>query len=246
MHADDHDAHGPGGGTPHDRRAATSSEAMPGLAMADSGLRLEADPTIVAAGERFSFAFRIARGRAEAVTSFDQLHERRMHLIAVRRDLTGFQHLHPEMEENGTWHTNLTLPTAGAWRAFADFATDGVGTTLGIDLFAGGDFRPEPLPEPSTTFTDDGDHVSLEASHGVLRFTVRRDGEPVEVEPYLGARGHLVVLRWGDLAFLHVHPLDEDDIAFAVKYPSEGTYRLFLQYSAGGDVRTAAFTAAAS
>jgi len=66
----------------------------------------------------------------------------------------------------------------------------------------------------------------------------------VQVDRYLGARGHLVALRWGDLAFLHVHPVTEaaDDIAFDVSYPSDGNYRLFLQYSVGGEVRTAAFT----
>jgi len=214
---------------------------LPGLAMADAGLRLEADPTIVSVGQENRLAFRVVRGR-ETVTSFDELHERRMHLIVVRRDLTGFQHLHPEMDEDGTWRTNLVLPAAGVWRAFADFATGGVPTTLGVDLFVDGDFRSERLPEPNTIARAADDVVALVPSEGVLRFTLQRDGEPVRVQPYLGALGHLVVLRLGDLAFLHVHPVDNDDIAFAVSYPSEAIYRLFLQYSVNDMVRTAAFT----
>lgn len=67
----------------------------------------------------------------------------------------------------------------------------------------------------------------------------------MNVDPYLGAMGHLVVVRWGDLAFLHVHPVGED-IAFSVTYPSAGWYRLFLQYLVQGEVRTASFTVAAS
>ena len=59
-----------------------------------------------------------------------------------------------------------------------------------------------------------------------------------DIEPYLGARGHLVALREGDLAFLHVHPESEasegSDIRFAVEYPSEGRYRLFLQFKLDG------------
>ncbi len=63
-------------------------------------------------------------------------------------------------------------------------------------------------------------------------------GDPVTVEPYLGARGHLVALREGDGAYLHVHPLDEDasgrgPVRFATSFPTAGRYRLFLQRSTG-------------
>jgi hypothetical protein len=193
------------------------------------------------------FAFTIVGPDGHPVTSFEELHERRMHLIVIRRDLTGFQHLHPDMSEEGTWRTNLLFPTGGAWRAFADFATGGVPSTLGLDVLVEGDFRPEPLPEATTIIEVAGDVVSVAAADGGshLRFNVTREGRRVEVEPYLGAGGHLVALRWGDLAFLHVHPVSKEDIAFEVSYPAPGTYRLFLQYSVDGVVRTAAFTIAA-
>ena len=74
-----------------------------------------------------------------------------------------------------------------------------------------------------------------------LDFSVTRDGRAVETEPYLGARGHLVALREGDLAFLHVHP-DEDALAFMAEFPSAGRYRLYLQFKHEGRVHTAAFT----
>ena len=74
-----------------------------------------------------------------------------------------------------------------------------------------------------------------------LDFSVTRDGRVVETEPYLGARGHLVALREGDLAFLHVHP-DEDSLAFMAEFPSAGRYRLYLQFKHHGRVHTAEFT----
>jgi hypothetical protein len=231
----------------HAEHAPADRPQVRGLASAEGDLRFEAEPTIVAAGEKVDFAFTIVGPDGLPVTSFDELHERRMHLIVVRRDLTGFQHLHPDMSEDGTWRTSLVLPSGGAWRAFADFASDGVPSTLGLDVLVEGDFRPEPLPEATTIADVAGDVVSVVAANGGshLRFDVTRDGRRVEVEPYLGAGGHLVALRWGDLAFLHVHPVSEEDIAFEVSYPAPGTYRLFLQYSVGGEVRTAAFTIAA-
>jgi hypothetical protein len=218
-----------------------------GLAAAEGHLRFEAEPTIVAAGEKVDFSFTIVGPDGRPLTSFEELHERRMHLIVVRRDLTGFQHLHPHMSEDGTWRTNLVFPTGGAWRVFADFATGEAASTLGLDVLVEGDFRPEPLPEATTTAKVAGDVVTVVAAGGGshLRFDVTREGRRVEVEPYLGAGGHLVALRWGDLAFLHVHPVGEEDIAFEVSYPARGNYRLFLQYSVGGEVRTAGFTIAA-
>jgi hypothetical protein len=71
--------------------------------------------------------------------------------------------------------------------------------------------------------------------------SVTRDGREVETEPYLGARGHLVALREGDLAFLHVHP-DEDSLAFMAEFPSAGRYGLYLQFKHHGRVHTAEFT----
>ena len=76
-----------------------------------------------------------------------------------------------------------------------------------------------------------------------LRFTITRDGRPVDTEPYLGAGGHLVALREGDMAFLHVHPTgDGQGVGFAATFPTAGSYRLFLQFKHEGRVQTVAFT----
>jgi hypothetical protein len=86
------------------------------------------------------------------------------------------------------------------------------------------------------------DSAGVKAGEGSdLRFTITRDGEPVRTEPYLGAGGHLVALREGDLAFLHVHP-DDEGVGFAATFPTEGRYRLFLQFKHAGAVQTVAFT----
>lgn len=81
-----------------------------------------------------------------------------------------------------------------------------------------------------------------------LEFTVSRDGQPVEdLQPYLGAKGHLVALREGDLAFLPVHPEEghevaADAIVFAATFPTAGRYRLYLQFKDKGLVQTVEFT----
>lgn len=141
---------------------------------------------------------------------------------------------------------------------FADFKTGGRNETLGADLAVDGTVDWQELPSASDTArTEDGYEVRLEggstpARESELRFTVLEDGSPVMVEPYLGAGGHLVALREGDLAYLHVHPTGHgggghggatgEPISFATEFPTRGRYRLFLQFKHRGRVHTAAFT----
>ena len=178
---------------------------------------------------------------------FDIEHTKRMHLIVVRRDMTGFQHLHPTENADGTWSVAVTLPDAGSYRVFADFSVDGRPHTLADDLTVDGAVRSQELPAPADGVDVDGLRVtqtkgaSRAGAESELAFDVTRDGEPVAVEQYLGAKGHLVALRQGDLAFLHVHP-DERSLKFMATFPTAGRYRLFLQFQTAGRVHTAGFT----
>jgi hypothetical protein len=119
----------------------------------------------------------------------------------------------------------------------------------------GGDFRPAELPaddRTATLRTPEGVYtVTLEGDTApgastVLTTRVELDGEPVtDLEPYLGAFGHLVAIRAGDLGYLHVHPEEGEPgpgVDFATAFPTPGTYRLFLDFQHRGTVRTAAFT----
>ncbi|HEX8629951.1 MAG TPA: hypothetical protein VF755_17475, partial [Catenuloplanes sp.] len=150
----------------------------------------------------------------------------------------------------------------GQYRVFADFRPAGrpAGLTLGVDVPAPGDYRPVVLPAAARTATVDGYTVTLDGdlvpgTSSKLTLSVSRDGGPVtDLQPYLGAYGHLVALRAGDLAYLHVHPDGAPGdgrtpagprVTFHAEVPSAGAYRLFLDFQHGGRVRTAEFTAVA-
>jgi hypothetical protein len=212
-----------------------------GLAVADDGLRLKLVSTSLPRGGAASLRFSIADGRG-AVRDFEVSHEKRMHLIVVRRDGRGFQHLHPAMNADGTWSVPITLADAGAYRVFADFQRGGEAQTLAADLTVDGDADYAPLPAPNTVAETDGYTVKMDAHGSELGFAITRAGRPVETEPYLGAGGHLVALREGDLAFLHVHPTDEDGVAFETELRKDSRYRLYLQFKHDGRVHTAEFT----
>jgi hypothetical protein len=189
------------------------------------------------------------------VTDYRPLHERDLHLIVVRRDLATFSHLHPRREPDGSWQVELTLPSPGPYRAFADLAPkEGPDLTLAVDLIAPGEWTEQELPQPSGIARVDDYRVDLTGevtagAHSELTFTVTRGGRSVELQPYLGALGHLVALRASDLAYLHVHPVEDtssDAGRFGVEVPSPGRYRLFLQFRHEDRVRTASFTVEAS
>jgi hypothetical protein len=210
-----------------------------------SALAIAAGDTTLTArrAERLRFTIRDAGGAT--VRDFETEQGRRMHLIVVRRDLRRFQHLHPTQDATGAWSTRLTLPDAGVYHAFADFQTGGRRQALGVDLFAAGPFAPLPLPAGSPTARTGGYAVTLAAAEdATLRFAVRRGGAPVnDLQPYLGAKGHLVMLRAGDLAYEHVHPLPAAGaLAFQTADAQPGTYRLFVQFRHRDAVHTAAFT----
>lgn len=242
-HRTDHDSAGPGDRQP-----------LPGgLLVSDRGYTLA--PVAGAASE---FAFRVIGPDGRPVTGYDLAHDKRMHLIVARRDLSGFRHVHPEMDTDGTWRVATPLTAPGSWRAFADFKPTGADPlTLGVDVSVPGLYQARPLPAPAPSTHVDGYDVRLDGTLSPgqtsrLTLTVSRNGRPVtDLAPYLGAYGHLVALRDGDLAYLHVHPDGAPgdgrtpagpEIVFFAEVPSTGTYRLYLDFQHAGTVRTAEFT----
>jgi Domain of unknown function (DUF4396) len=254
--------HSEGGGGGHSQAA--EPDPVRGLSASADGLTLELSTTHLAPSERGQLRFQITGGDGRAVRNFEVEHEKRLHLILARDDLTGFQHLHPRMSADGTWSTPVTIPEPGEYRVFADFKHDGKNQTLARDLTVTGTAHRVRLPGPaSTAITEDGYRVELsggESSAGTpteLGFQVTRDGEQIALEDYLGAKGHLVALRSTDLAYLHTHSSEGEGhggghdetggghggtVMFETEFPSESRYRLYFQFKHRGQVQTAAFT----
>ncbi len=243
---------GPGRGTGDEEM--TGMAGPLGLAVTQDGLRISPATFQAVAGRPGWLRFRIlgAGGRA-VVRGYQVEAERLLHLIVVRRDLTGYQHLHPAMGEDGTWSVPFTPGSPGVYRVFADFQRAGVKRVLAGDLTIPGDYVPAPTPAASPLASADGDDVTLVAARlragheADLEFRIARGGRPVPLQPYLGARGHLVALREGDLAYLHVHPhtggaSNAGSVRFSTTFDAPGRYRLFLQFRSAGPVRTVAFT----
>lgn len=241
-----------------EEKNAPADELPGGLMSTENGYTLELAQTRVNAAKNVPLRFKITDSAGRPQTQYQVNHDKQLHLILVRRDMVGFQHVHPVLDDKGTWSVPVDLSRAGDYRVFADFVpAGGENLTLGADLGVAGPYDPQPLPVADTSTSVDGYIVTLSGSPkaieaSMLTLSVSRAGKPVtNLQPYLGAYGHLVALRSSDLAYLHVHPMGEPgdgttaagpDIGFHTTVPSNGNYRLFLDFKHDGVVRTAEFT----
>jgi len=235
-----------------------AAEPTRGVTVAAGGFLLSSISAPYATGEEGELSFAVLDADGEAVVDFTESHEKELHLIVVRTDGQEFRHVHPELSVDGTWSLPWSWATGGSYRVFADFVPEGEedAITLTRSVDVAGDFAPADVHDQVREVEVDGYTVELSGdlhagSSSTLTLEVSRDGAPVTtIEPYLGAFGHLVALRDGDLAYLHVHPEGTEpepgatsgpQVEFATEAPTPGRYLLYFDFKVDGQVRTAAF-----
>ncbi|WP_231556409.1 hypothetical protein [Cryobacterium sp. MLB-32] len=234
-----------------------------GLSMEQDGFLLGEISSPSIAGQKGTLAFTISDAKGTPVTDFEDSHDKKLHLIVVRTDGTQFRHVHPTLDALGVWSLPWKWNAAGSYRVYADIvpAATGQNITLTRTVQAAGEFAPATPAPISAVDTVDGYNVELtgtlsSSEQALLTFSVSREGEPVTaLQPYLGSYGHLVALREGDLAYLHVHPEGEEprpgavsgpDVTFMTEAPTPGRYLLYLDFQVDGQVHTAQFVLTAT
>lgn len=201
----------------------------------------------------FSFKLYGLDGHAFGADDLKMIHEKKMHLLMVRDDMTGYQHLHPEYK-GGKWSVSTDVPEAGGYQLYVDIEPiEEKPVVLRVPVTIGGKTVQENFPTPTNdrSATTDGIRVTLEAedlrtkAEVPLRFVVTKNGEAVgDVGKYLGAYGHVVLLRHDDPDdFYHVHPVTESKptdgrVEFEATFPIKGRYTLYAQFNVGGSVKT--------
>lgn len=195
-------------------------------------------------------------------------HEKRMHVIVASQDLSQFRHVHPIFDTgtNSYKLPSFAFPTDGVYRVFTDFVVDShedMSKDMNMSKHAGVQYQDvivgkpgvvRPLGAPTTTALPDNTKVDLSVKAGksktekVLEFTLTQDGKPVtNLQKLLGALGHLVVLREGDLEYIHTHALTTDvnnqtgKVRFEVDFKEAGNYKAFAQFQKDNAVLTTDF-----
>ncbi len=191
-----------------------------------------------------------------AVTSFTIVHEKQLHLIAISRDLSIFQHLHPSYKGDGIFTVQANFPKGGEYRLFADFTPEGGTQQLAIfKLSVEGDGEAQTVHTDKNLVKAVQDlQFSLEIPNSQLKehismiFTVKdQAGKPIHtLEPYLGSVGHVVIVSQDLTQFLHAHPVDESvtgpSVEYMTSFPIAGVYKIWGQFKKNGQVYTVPFT----
>lgn len=236
----------------------------------------------------------------QPVKDFSVVHDKLMHLIVVKKDLSWFNHIHPEYKGNGTFTVKTTLPTAGDYKLYADYTPKGKTQevpshefgTVGATPAASSKLIPdkmqgawmtkkvvahpegEPNAKGGATYEVALMPMPMPLAAGqdsMLHFQVRDgSGKPIkDLQPYLGALGHCVILSSDTKSYLHSHPMEggmEDgemkhdmgkmgdmmqksappksggpDVMFHTNFPNAGVYKAWGQFMHRGKIITAAF-----
>lgn len=193
-------------------------------------------------------------------SDLNTIHDKLMHLIVLRDDVTQFQHLHPEYQ-NGRWTVKATIPQQGGYNVYVEVSPkEESQTILRVPVTIGGKTAQSQFPAVTSNLTANQDGIQVKLvtpnplktqEHSTLKFTLTRNGQPLtQIEPYLGAFGHVVVTRHGDPAdYLHAHPITETkptngEVEFESEFPAKGTYTIYAQFQVSGKVLTFPITLA--
>jgi hypothetical protein len=209
-----------------------------------------------------SFTIRETRTRT-VVKDFDIAHTQLFHLILVSKDLSWFAHEHPAPQPDGSFTISQVFPMGGEYRVYADVAPKGAGSqVLGTLLkVAGKAPKTVPLMVSGTKNSVDGitavfrsatNPIPIGRSTSLLfKLTDTATGQPItDLEPYLGAFGHLMIIHQDGQTFVHSHPAEDDagiaaskrgTVAFNARFPKPGLYKAWGQFQRGGRVVTIPF-----
>ncbi|MCH8330168.1 MAG: hypothetical protein IH946_02125 [Bacteroidetes bacterium] len=239
----------------------------------ESGYKIDfhSEPQQLVAGGSAILSFTPTKeGNENALVPLDIHHEKKMHLMILSTDLSYFEHIHPKYngkeyeikaigsdesfsKERGLDETEFLQ--GGDYIMFVDYVPAGTSGSLDkIPLTVSGTPRKSiPLGDQSLIWENDGYHVELSMEKELtmntpteLKIHITENGKPVtDLDKYLGALAHMVVLSEDTEEYLHVHPMqsstDGPDVILHTNFPKAGKYKVFMQFNHKGLVRTTNF-----
>ncbi|MEX0712089.1 MAG: hypothetical protein WD278_07045, partial [Pirellulales bacterium] len=212
---------------------------------AGSALMVKTEPAAIKPGEAVKLNLMIHDATGAMIKDFETVHEKKLHLIIVRDGLDRFAHIHPEIDRAGNITGTFTFPTAGKYRLYADHKPTGKKQATPIaEVNVAGTPPPRPKLVPNVPGRVTGDELGADIviENGKARGTTRISftlfdaaGKPVaDLQPYLGAMGHLVVLSADGKQYVHSHPLEGQSsggaLAFEAHFPHPGIYKGWGQF----------------
>jgi hypothetical protein len=234
-------------------------------------MAFKAEPAIEA-GKSAMLSFTPSiKGNESEMVPLDIQHDKKLHLIVVSKDLSYFDHIHPEFQAsgsydinvlpkgtnytNGKFHNETKFDQGGDYVLFADYVPSGAAHQLErIELnVAGSPYKAQQYTTSKTVSMTDGYEVSLEPEGGKffsegtshISGIIKKDGKEVPAdsfENYLAAKAHVVVISEDTKDYLHVHPEVVDGrLDLHTTFGKAGIFRGWMQFQTNGQVHTADF-----
>ena len=188
--------------------------------------------------------------------ALDVEHTKKIHLIVVSDDLSWFNHIHPELNADGSYNVKEKFPAPGKYTLFADYKPSGGNHTVDVLNVTVTGTVPAAKKYGADKLTGDGGDgfsVSLTPEGGKfltnmpmhINGVMMQNGKQVDVntlEDYLGAKAHMVVVGLADKKYLHVHPsVEGGKFDLHTTFDKPGVYRGWIQYQSKGKVYTSDF-----
>jgi hypothetical protein len=208
---------------------------MPPAKFATYPVDLRVTPTL--SGARLRLAVTHPATRA-VLRTLAVVHERPLHLFVIGERLDFFTHEHPVQQPDGVFMVDVALPRQGAYMAIAEFLPQGATAQMfQVDLapkIAGG---MRITVDVSTARSGQASALTFRVDEAVSHAPV------TDLEPYLGAGAHLLIVPVDLTEAIHGHPeqVGGPALAFAPILPRPGRYKLWLQVQRRGAVSTVAF-----
>jgi hypothetical protein len=254
----------------------------------DYDLNFRTVPAVVRAGQRATLRFQVEHpDTGEVVKKFETVHDRQYHLFVISQDMEHFEHIHPRELADGTWTIEVTLPKPGYFKVLSDMLPSGgssqfIARPLVTAGYSGDLVANSARLVPDTTLTKTVADITASVAYDPRQFVVGQyghityhltdavTGRPItDLQTYLGAFGHTLIMSEDMAEYVHSHPLDINaspaddggppvfkippgadleklrggpDVTFEGLMPKAGRYRAWTQFRRHDTLHTFAFT----
>lgn len=228
---------------------------------------LKTEGALVKAGEPVTLKLMIRDAKGGIVRNLQVVHESLIHLLVISDDLSEFYHLHPEQQSDGTFDSTHIFPQAGNYWLYVDYTPPNTSQRVDqLGLKVSGKERTAVVlvEDESAIKTVDGLRVTLKPSKSLrageevmlgFAITDERTNEPVtDIQPYLGALAHFVIISTDGTEFLHAHPMEKTEklaahdvrheviqVSAHTSFPRAGLYKVWAQFQRSGQIITVPF-----
>lgn len=216
---------------------------------------IRTESAALAAGQTAQISFRpLLDSDTSSLVPLDEVHDHKIHVVIVSADLSYYQHIHPVYQANGNYTVDFQFPAGGEYIIFSDYIPTGSQSQVDRQTFsvtgqprAKQQFAEEKLSDVTNGYTlqlqpQNGNFLTNNLNHAGV--TITKDGKAVQnLQPVMGALGHLVIISGDGQQYLHVHPNEsEGKMDFHMQFTTAGIYRGFFQFQVDDVLQTAQFT----